>query len=150
MDEGVERIKRLSRQAQATNDENRRESDADREWRETNIASLERLATAIPARLRELAEAANGDLSIEDSAYRSRTSTAIQVKWRAGKRDGHEAEIWLLRETGSVEWRWNMGHRVPPIIHRVPASKFDLGRLDDLVAALAEPDHWRDGHHPEV
>jgi len=35
-------------------------------------------------------------------------------------------------------------------VHRVPASRFDLSRLDDLVAALAEPERWLGGHHPEV
>ena len=43
-----------------------------------------------------------------------------------------------------------MGHREPPIVHRVPASRFDLARLDDLVAALADPDRWRGGNPPEV
>ena len=150
MDEGVERIKRLSQQARSLGDDARAASEADRAWREENKASLERLEVSIPARLRQLAGAANGDLTFEDAAFRSRTATAMQIKWRPSGREGHEVELWLLRETGSVEWRWAMGHREAPIVHRVPASAFDLNRFDDLVAALAEPERWRDGHPPEV
>jgi hypothetical protein len=43
-----------------------------------------------------------------------------------------------------------MGHRQPQIVHRVPAERFDLARLDNLVAALADPEQWRGGHPPEV
>ena len=32
----------------------------------------------------------------------------------------------------------------------VPASRFDLDRLDNLVAALANPLCWRGGHPPDV
>jgi hypothetical protein len=150
MDDGVERIRKLSRQASDTSNDVDRDSERDRVWHEANVSELDRLAVSIPARLHQLAAAADGYLAIEDAAFRSRTSTAIQVKWRPGKHGGHEVELWLLRETGSVEWRWMMGHRASPIVHRVPASKFDLQRLDNLVASLAEPEHWRDGHPPEV
>ena len=148
MDEGTARIRRLSREARSA--EAGRQSVDDDAWRSANRASLASLERAIPERLRQLAAAADGDLQIEDSAFRSQAATAIQLRWRSGTPDAHEVELWLLRETGSVEWRWGMGHRQPQIVHRVPASRFDLARLDDLVAALAEPARWRGGHPPEV
>ena len=74
----------------------------------------------------------------------------MQIVWRPGSPASHEVELWLLKESGSVEWRWAMGHRQPPIVRRVPASHFDLARLDEIVAALAEPEQWRGGHPPEV
>ncbi len=150
MDEGIERIRRLSRQARQAGDDGHRQAEIDAEWREANRSTLDRLEASIPARLRQLADAADGDLVYEDSAYRSQAATAIQVKWRPGTRQAHDVELWLLRDTGSVEWRWTMGHREPPIVHRVPASQFDLARLDDLVAALADPERWRGGHPPEI
>lgn len=149
MDEGLERIRQLVRQARQA-DDGPRQADLDAAWHEANRATLEGLETAIPARLRQLAEAADGELEFEDAAFRSEAATAIQVKWRPGTRQAHEVELWLRRDTGSVEWRWRMGHREPPIIHRVPAARFDLARLDDLVAALADPERWRGGHPPEV
>jgi hypothetical protein len=150
MDEGVERIRRLSLASRRADADDRRQAERDAAWHEANRSTLDRLETAIPARLRELAAAASGDLVFEDSAYRSQAATAIQVKWRPGTRQSHEVELWLRRDSGSVEWRWTMGHREPPIVHRVPAARFDLARLDDLVAALADPDRWRGGHPPEV
>jgi hypothetical protein len=149
VDEGLERIRRLSEQARH-GDDGARQAELDAAWYASNRSALESLETAIPARLRELADAADGDLVFEDSAFRSQAATAIQVKWRPGTRQAHDVELWLRRDTGSIEWRWTMGHREPPIIHRVPASRFDLARLDDLVAALADPDRWRGGHPPEV
>jgi len=150
MDEGLERIRRLSQQAREADDDGRQQAELDAAWQEANRSQLDQLEAAIPARLRELADAASGDLVFEDSAYRSQAATAIQIKWRPGTRRSHEVELWLRRDTGSVEWRWTMGHREPPIVHRVPAARFDLGRLDDLVAALADPDQWRGGHPPEI
>ena len=150
MDEGIERIRRLSQEARQSAANGRGGAIADDEWRETNRSALAGLEAAIPARLRQLAEAADGDLIIEDSAFRSSAATAIRLGWRPGTRQHHDVELWLLRETGSVEWRWTMGHREPKVVHRVPASRFDLARLDGLVAALADPDQWRGGHPPEV
>jgi hypothetical protein len=43
-----------------------------------------------------------------------------------------------------------MGYRQPPIIQRVSASRFDLDRLDDLIAGLADPRRWRAGFPPDV
>jgi hypothetical protein len=149
IDEGIERIRRLSREARQAGDQ-AREAEQDRAAHELNRASLAELETAIPTRLRQLAEAADGDLTFEDSAYRSREATALLIQWRVGMPASHAVELWLHRETGSVEWRWIMGYREPPIVHRVPASRFDLGRLDDLVAALAEPRGWHGGHPPEI
>jgi hypothetical protein len=150
MDDGIERIRRLSEQARQADRDGRRQAEADAEWRDANRSTLEQLESAIPARLRQLADAANGDLTYEDSAFRSSAATAIRIVWRSGTRQAHDVELWLLRESGSVEWRWTMGHREPPIVHRVPASHFDLARLDEIVAALADPDRWRGGHPPEV
>lgn len=150
MDEGVERIRRLSQQARQAGADDRRLAEGERAWREANTSMLASLETAIPARLRQLADAADGDLVYEDAAFRSQAATAIQVKWRPGTRQAHDVELWLLRDTGSVEWRWTMGHREAPIVHRVPAAQFDLARLDDLVAALADPERWRGGHPPEI
>ena len=150
MDEGLERLRRLSEQARQADDDGRRQDEIDAEWRAANASTLASLEASIPARLRQLADAANGDLVYEDAAFRSQAATAIQVKWRPGTRQAHDVELWLRRDTGSVEWRWTMGHREPPIVHRVPASQFDLARLDDLVAALADPERWRGGHPPEV
>ena len=150
MDTGVERMRQLSRQARTRTADSGKEADRDREARDANRSALAGLEAAIPARLRQLEAAADGDLAIQPSAYRSSTQTAMQIEWRPGTRDRHAVELWLMRDTGTVEWRWAMGHREPRIVHRVPASRFDLSRLDDLVAALAEPDHWRGGHHPEV
>jgi hypothetical protein len=150
MDEGIERIRRLSRQARHSVEQGRGKIDADAEWRESNRSTLATLEAAIPERLRQLADAAEGDLTYEDSAFRSSSATAIRIAWRPATRQAHDVELWLLRESGSVEWRWTMGHREPPIVHRVPASRFDLKRLDELVAALADPERWRGGHPPEV
>ena len=150
MDDGIERIRRLSEQARHAGEDGRGQAEADTAWRDANRSTLKQLESSIPARLRQLAGAANGDLTYEDSAFRSSAATAIRIVWRSGTRQAHDVELWLLRETGSVEWRWTMGHREAPIIHRVPASRFDLARLDDLVAALADPERWRDGHPPEV
>jgi hypothetical protein len=150
MDEGIERLRRLSLESRQTDGQAPRQAEADAAWRHTNRATLESLEAAIPGRLRQLAEAANGDLTYEDSAFRSSAATAMRITWRPGTRDSHDVELWLLRETGSVEWRWTMGHREPKMVQRVPASRFDLTRLDDLVAALADPTRWRDGHAPEV
>jgi hypothetical protein len=148
MDHGVERIKQLSRQARERAADGKAEHDL--ELRNANRTALAGLEVAIPARLHQLAAAADGDLAVEDTTFRSSTSTAMQIEWRPGSRDSHAVELWLLRETGSVEWRWAMGHREPQIVHRVPASRFDLARLDEIVAALAEPEHWLGGHHPDV
>ena len=150
MDEGIERIRRLSQQARHGAEDDRRQAEADATWRDANRSTLADLESAIPGRLRQLADAANGDLKYEDSAFRSSAATAIQITWRPGTRQAHEVELWLLRDTGSVEWRWTMGHREPTMVHRVPASRFNLARFDDLVAALADPDRWRGGHPPEV
>jgi hypothetical protein len=150
MDEGIERIRRLSQQARQADGGGHRQAEIDAEWRDANTSRLASLEAAIPARLRQLADAANGDLVYEGAAFRSQAATAIQIKWRPGTRQAHDVELWLRRDTGSVEWRWTMGHREPPIVHRVPASQFDLARLDDLVAALADPERWRGGHPPEV
>lgn len=150
MDEGIERMRRLSVRARQAVGNGRQQDEADAAWRHANRSKLESLESAIPARLRQLAEASDGDLTYEDSAFRSSAATAMRIAWRPGARDGHQVELWLLRETGSVEWRWTMGHREPPMVQRVPASRFDLARLDDLVAALADPSRWRDGHPPEV
>ena len=150
MDEGIERIRRLSQQARQAAEHSPRQADVDADWHDANRSSMARLEASIPARLRQLADAADGDLVIEDSAFRSQAATAIRIAWRPGAPQTHDVELWLLRDRGSVEWRWTMGHREPPIVHRVPASRFDLARLDDLVAALADPDRWRGGHPPEV
>ena len=150
MDEGIERIRRLSQQARQANENSGRQAEIDAEWRDANTSTLASLEASIPARLRQLAEAADGDLVYEDSAFRSQAATAIQIKWRPGTPQAHDVELWLRRDTGSVEWRWTMGHREAQIIHRVPASQFDLARLDDLVAALADPERWRGGHPPEI
>jgi hypothetical protein len=129
MDEGVERIKRLSQQAKQAAANAGRMAELEDASRETNRKHLARLET---------------------TAFRSQTSTAMQIVWRPGTGQGHAVELWLLRDTGSVEWRWTMGHREPHIVQRVPASRFDLARLDDLVAALAEPERWLGGNPPEV
>ena len=150
MDEGIERLRRLSAQARQADASGQRQSANDTAWRTENRSTLEALETAIPARLRQLAAAADGDLVCEDAVFRSSASTAMRIAWRPGMRDSHDVELWLLRDTGSVEWRWTMGHREPRMVQRVPASRFDLTRLDDLVAALADPARWRDGHPPEV
>ena len=148
MDEGIERIRALSRQArQATNGRQRADDAA---WLESARACLTQLERSIPERLRELSAVADGDLRFEDSAFKSQAATALRIVWRSGKPDSHEVELWLLRETGSVEWRWTMGHRRPQIVHRVSAGRFDLRRLDGLVAALADPEQWRGGNPPEV
>jgi len=150
MDEGIERMRLLSEQARQTDDQESRQAEADVAWRHANRTTLESLETAIPERLRQLAEATGGDLTYEESAFRSSAATAMRIAWRPGTRNSHDVELWLLRETGSVEWRWTMGHREPQIVHRVPASSFDLARLDSMVAALADPSSWRGGHPPEV
>jgi hypothetical protein len=150
MDEGVERIKRLSQQAKQAAANAGRMAELEDASRETNRKHLARLETTIPERLRQLVDAADGDLAVESAAFRSQTSTAMQIVWRPGTGQGHAVELWLLRDTGSVEWRWTMGHREPHIVQRVPASRFDLARLDDLVAALAEPERWLGGNPPEV
>jgi hypothetical protein len=150
IDEGIERIRRLSQMARQVSNDAEREAELEREAHAVNQRCLARLERAIPKRLRQLAAAADGDLTFEDSAYRSHASTAIQIQWRAGFSVSHAVELWLHRETGSVEWRWKMAYREPPIVHRVPASKFDLARLDELVIALAEPRGWQGGHPPEV
>jgi hypothetical protein len=148
MDEGIERIRRLSRQARQ---ETKRHQEADdAAWLESGRAHLAQLERSIPARLRELAAAADGDLRFEDSVFKSQAATALRIVWRSGTPGSHEVELWLLRDTASVEWRWAMGHRQPRIVHRVPAERFDLARLDRLVAALADPEQWRGGHPPEV
>jgi hypothetical protein len=150
MDDGVERIRRLSEQARDANGNGHRQADADAAWRNENLEVLAGLETSIPDRLHQLADASSGNLVYEDAVFRSAAATAMRIGWRPGDRMEHEVELWLLRETGSVEWRWNMGHREPKIIHRVPASRFDLDRFDHLVAALADPEQWRGGHPPEV
>ena len=150
MDEGIERIRQLSREARATDPDGSREATLERETREANRAALGRLEAQIPARLAALAAVSDGDLVVEDSAFRSQAATALRIQWRPGTRQSHEVELWLLRESGSVEWRWSMGHREAPIVHRVPASRFDLARLDTMVAALADPSCWRGGYPPEV
>jgi hypothetical protein len=150
MDEGIERIRRLSRQARAAQVDGSREVTLEQEARDANREVLRRLEARIPERLAELAAASDGDLVYEGSAFRSSTATALRIQWRPGTRQAHQVELWLLREPGSVEWRWSMGHREPPIVHRVPASRFDLARLDDMVAALADPERWRGGHPPEI
>ena len=150
MDDGIERMKQLSVQARQVDGNGRRRNEADATWLTENQTTLESLEATIPNRLRQLAEAADGDLTYEASAFRSSAARAMRIFWRPGTRDSHDVELWLLRDTGSVEWRWTMGHREPKMVHRVPATHFDLTRLDDLVAALAEPDRWRDGHAPEI
>ena len=150
MDQGIDRLRRLSEQARQAGGNGQQQAEADAAWRSQNRSTLESLETTIPGRLRQLAEATGGDLVYEESVFRSSTATALRIAWRPGTRDGHDVELWLLRETGSVEWRWSMGHREPKMVQRVPASRFDLTRLDDLVAALADPACWRDGHPPEV
>jgi hypothetical protein len=150
MDAGIERIRRLSEQARQADADGRQQAEADAQWREVNRSALEHLESAIPARLRQLADAVDGDLVYQDSAFRSSAATAIRIAWRPATRQAHEVELWLQRETCSVEWRWTMGHREPPIVQRVPATRFDLARLDDLVAALADPERWRGGLPPEI
>jgi hypothetical protein len=140
MDEGIERIRQLSRQARQQTNGHRDADDA--AWLEAGRAHLAQLERSIPARLRELAQAADGDLRVEDSAFKSQAATALRIVWRSGTPGSHEVELWLLRETASVEWRWTMGHRQPQIVHRT--------RLDRLVASLADPEQWRGGHPPEV
>lgn len=150
MDEGLERIRMLSQKARQADATGLRRADDDTAWLDANRSTLASLETSIPIRLRELAEAADGDLTFEGSAFKSSTATAIRIAWRPGTRQAHDVELWLLREPGSVEWRWTMGHREAPIVNRVPASRFDLARLDEIVAALADPERWRGGHPPEV
>jgi hypothetical protein len=148
MDAGIETIRRLS--------ERRRTADPQEEAVLAEQALTDdrervaRLETAIPARLAELAAASDGDLVFEDSLYRSTGSAAFQVRWKPGTLEGHSVEIWLHRESGTVEWRWAMGNRQPPIVQRVSAARFDLGRLDDLVAGLGDPRRWRAGFPPDV
>lgn len=148
MDEGIERIRQLSRQARQAPNGHQDADDA--AWLEAGRAHLAQLERSIPVRLRELATAADGDLRVEDSAFKSQAATALRIVWRSGTPASHEVELWLLRETASVEWRWTMGHRQPQIVHRVPAERFNLTRLDHLVASLADPEQWRGGHPPEV
>ena len=150
MDEGIERIRQLSAKARQADPGDRGQAEADAAWRDANRSALATLEASIPGRLRQLADAADGDLTYEDSAFRSSTATAIRITWRPGTRQSHDVELWLLREPGSVEWRWTMGHREAPIVRRVPASRFDLDRLDEIVASLADPERWRGGHPPEV
>lgn len=150
MDEGLERIRHLSEQARQAVEQGRGRADADATWRDANQSILKGLEVSIPGRLRELSKASNGDLIYEGAAFRSSTATALRITWRPGERDSHDVELWLLKDAGSVEWRWTMGHREPKIVHRVPATRFDLGRLDALVAALADPERWRGGNPPEV
>lgn len=150
MDEGIERIRQLSAKARQADPGDRSQAEADAAWRDANRSALATLEASIPGRLRQLADAADGDLTYEDSAFRSSTATAIRIAWRPGTRQAHDVELWLLREPGSVEWRWTMGHREAPIVRRVPASRFDLDRLDEIVASLADPERWRGGHPPEV
>lgn len=150
MDEGVERIRRLARAAASRGSDGSHEAEAEEEARRANQSALAQLEAAIPSRLRQLAEAADGSLQVEDTAFRSSSATAMQITWRPGTTASHQVELWLLKESGSVEWRWRMGHRQPPIVRRVPATRFNLARLDEIVAALAEPEQWHDGHAPEV
>jgi hypothetical protein len=150
MDEGMERIRRLSREARDHAGDAERDAEANRQAAATDQACLAELERTVPERLRQLAEAADGSLSFEDSAFRSRAATAMQIRWRPGAAGAHAVELWLQRDTGSVEWRWEMGYREAPIVHRVPASRFTLARLDDLVTALADPRAWRGGHPPEI
>jgi hypothetical protein len=147
MDAGLERIRQLSRQARENGSH---AAELEKQACEMNRTHLTQLEAAIPARLGALAAASDGDLTYEASAFRSQASTAMRINWRNGQSDGHAVELWLQRDNGSVEWRWEMGYREPAIIHRVPATRFDLNRLDDLVAALADPTRWLGGHPPEV
>ena len=150
MDKGIERIRELCRQARQVTRDGPRELELEQEARAADRARLVQLERTSPERLRQLSAAADGLLTVEGSAFRSSTSTAISLEWLAGSRGSRAVELWLLRETGSVEWRWRMGYREAPIVHRVPASRFALARLDDLVVALADPRAWQGGNPPEI
>lgn len=148
MDRGVERIRRLTEQQRAA--DGTREAELEHQELAADRARLSQLEAEIPERLAQLAAASDGNLVVEDSLFRSPGTAAYQVRWRSGASDAHAVEIWLHQVAGSVEWRWAMGYRQPPIVHRVPASRFSLERLDDLVASLADPRCWRGGHPPDV
>ncbi|MFN8634305.1 MAG: hypothetical protein U0893_10655 [Chloroflexota bacterium] len=148
MDRGVERIRRLSERRRSTDPTH--EAELEEQELAADRARLAQLEAKIPERLAQLAAASDGDLAVEQSLFRSPGTAAFQACWRSGASDSHAVEIWLHQATGSVEWRWAMGYRQPPIVHRVPASRFSLERLDDLVAGLADPRCWRGGLPPDV
>jgi hypothetical protein len=148
MDAGIERIRHLSEQRRQADP--RREAELARQALADDRAQVKRLEGALPTRLAQLVEASEGDLGFEASLYRSTGVAAYQVRALNGPLGGHSVEIWLLHESGSVEWRWSMGPRQAPIVQRVPGSGFDLDRLDNLVAGLADPRCWRAGFPPDV
>ncbi len=142
MDDGLERIRRLSQQArdqertealQAEEEEHGHEKDRDR------AAQLEE---DIPRRLQELADASNGDFTFEDSVHHSPNSTAYELWWRGNTPEASGARLLIHTRDGYIEWQWWMGKGQPRVGNAVPTSEFDLKRLDALVAAIAE---WR---HP--
>jgi hypothetical protein len=142
MDDGLERIRRLSQEARTQERTEGLQAEEGEEGRESDRERTAQLVGAIPKRLQELADASNGDFTFENSIHHSPDSTAYDLWWRGNTPEASGAQLVIHTRDGYIEWQWWMGKGQPRAGNAVPTSEFDLTRLDALVAAMAE---WR---HP--
>ena len=140
MDDGLERIRRLSQQARAQERTEALRAEQDEEGHERDRDRAAQLEDDILRRLQELADASNGDFTFEGPSHHSPGSTAYELRWRGDTPDGSGVQLSIHTRAGYIEWQWWMGKGQPRVGNAVPISEFDLKRLDALVAAMAE---WR-------
>ncbi len=140
MDDGLERIRRLSQQARAQERTEALQAEGEEHGHERDREWAAQLEADIPRRLQELADASNGDFTFEGPSYHTSGSTVYELWWRGDAPDGSGVQLWIYPRDGYIEWQWWMGKGQPRVGNAVPTSEFDLKRLDALVAAMAE---WR-------
>jgi hypothetical protein len=140
MDDGLERIHRLSQQARAQERTEALQAEGEEHGHEADRDRAAQLEADIPKRLQELADASEGDFTFQGPSYHTAGSTVYELRWQGDTPDGSGVLLWIHTRDGYIEWQWWMGRGQPRVGNAVPTSEFDLPRLDALVAAMAE---WR-------